>query len=650
MLIDDLKDIQSAHGFLPREKLLELSRSKALPLYQIEGVASFYPHFRPSPPPAVQIAVCTDMSCWLAGAERLEREIRAEVEGRLGHAVGSTRKGVRPGSPAALVNGGRSADGRRQGGIGPSAAGREARPATDGAATGAATERSGATDAEVAGAEPSIEVRRVSCLGLCDRAPACAFGDRPVGGVTIEAVRGYLDADLDGGAPAPGGDGRQDTPRSAARERSAHVRRAAPGADATPSGSASGPAPRVDPYVGGERYGAFRALLRSGDTDAVIGALKASGLRGLGGAGFPTGSKWEFTRKAEATPRYVVCNADESEPGTFKDRDILERFPHLVLEGMLIGARVVGASRATLFLRHEYHHAEDRVREAISELAAAGLVGENVDGSGFGCELELFVSAGGYICGEETALLEALEGKRAEPRNKPPFPGVVGLHGRPTLMNNVETFAMVPGILTRGAEWFRGFGENGGSGLKYFALSGDVNRPGVYEAWLGVPARRFIEEQGGGMHGGRALKAFAPGGASSGFLPASLADLPLDFKPLAEAGSMLGTGAVVAVAEGTCMLALALNVVRFFRNESCGKCVPCREGTEELVGILERIRDGRGQSRDLSVIDELSDTMAMTSICGLGQAAPLPITSVLRHWRPEVEAHLAGRCPEGTCR
>jgi NADH:ubiquinone oxidoreductase subunit F (NADH-binding) len=310
---------------------------------------------------------------------------------------------------------------------------------------------------------------------------------------------------------------------------------------------------------------------------------------------------------------------------------------------------VVGASRATLFLRHEYHRAEERVREAIAEIAELGLVGQNVLGSGFGCDLELFVSAGGYICGEETALLEALEGKRAEPRNKPPFPGVVGLHGRPTLMNNVETFAMVPGILTHGPEWFRGFGENGGSGLKMFALSGDVNRPGVYEAWLGVPARRFIEERGGGIRGGRALKAFAPGGASSGFLPASLADLPLDFKPLAEAGSMLGTGAVVAVGEGTCMLALALNVVRFFRNESCGKCVPCREGTEELVEILERIRAGRGRARDLDLIDELADTMAMTSICGLGQAAPLPITSVLRHWRGEVEAHLAGRCPEGTC-
>jgi NADH:ubiquinone oxidoreductase subunit F (NADH-binding) len=209
---------------------------------------------------------------------------------------------------------------------------------------------------------------------------------------------------------------------------------------------------------------------------------------------------------------------------------------------------------------------------------------------------------------------------------------------------------MVPVILSRGPEWFKSLGENGGSGLKYFALSGHVNRPGVYEAWLGVPARRFILEQGGGITGGRALKAFAPGGASSGFLPQSLADLPLDFKPLADAGSMLGTGAVVAVAEGTCMLALALNVVRFFRNESCGKCVPCREGTEELVRILERIRQGRGKRRDLELIDELSDTMAMTSICGLGQAAPLPVTSVIRHWRDEVDIHvLQGRCPDGVC-
>jgi NADH:ubiquinone oxidoreductase subunit F (NADH-binding)/NADH:ubiquinone oxidoreductase subunit E len=628
MLIDDLRDIQSAHGFLPREKLLELSRRKSLPLYQIDGVASFYPHFRSTPPPAVEIAVCADMSCWLAGAERLEADVRAEVERRVGHPAVSTRKGVSPGTPASLVNGGRrSAESGRPvtGGVGDVSA-------SDGIAPGGGVD--GASSAP--GSAPAVEVRRVSCLGLCDRAPACAFGDRPVGSVTLDAVRRHLDAALDGG-PAPVHAHDDDGGRSAGT--------------APPSGASAPPAEpsRIDPYAGGERYGALRALLQSGDADGVVAALKASGLRGLGGAGFPAGAKWELTRKAAATPKYVVCNADESEPGTFKDRDVLERFPHLVLEGMLIGARVVGASRATLFLRHEYHRAEERLREAIAGIAELGLVGQNVLGSGFGCDLELFVSAGGYICGEETALLEALEGKRAEPRNKPPFPGVVGLHGRPTLMNNVETFAMVPGILTHGPEWFRGFGENGGSGLKMFALSGDVNRPGVYEAWLGVPARRFIEERGGGMRGGRALKAFAPGGASSGFLPASLADLPLDFKPLAEAGSMLGTGAVVAVAEGTCMLALALNVVRFFRNESCGKCVPCREGTEELVGILERIRAGRGGARDLDLIDELSDTMAMTSICGLGQAAPLPITSVLRHWRGEVDAHLAGRCPEGAC-
>ncbi|MFN2432455.1 MAG: NADH-ubiquinone oxidoreductase-F iron-sulfur binding region domain-containing protein [Gemmatimonadota bacterium] len=601
VLIDQLKAIQSRHGFLPRERLVELSRRESVPLYQIESVASFYPHFRSSPPPAVEIAVCTDMSCHLAGAERLEAEVRRLLEDRgLASAPGER--------PRVGGNGGRPAD-----------------VAPNGGGAGAAA--------------PRVELHPVSCLGLCDRAPACALDGEPVGGVSAEMVADFLDARLSAAAAAPReGNGRRG--RSAAQPRPTDGREAHA---AEPS--------RVDPYADrAERYGALRALLHSGDVDAALAALKASGLRGLGGAGFPTASKWDLTRKAAGEPKYVVCNADESEPGTFKDREVLERFPHLVLEGMLVGAYVVGASRATLFLRHEYHRAEERLRAAIAELTGLGLAGEDVLGTGFSCEVELFVSAGGYICGEEPALLEALEGKRAEPRNKPPFPGVAGLHGRPTLMNNVETFAMLPAILLRGPEWFRGFGENGGSGLKFFALSGHVNRPGVYEAWLGVPAGRFIAERGEGLAGGRALKAFAPGGASSGFLPARLADLPLDFKPLADAGSMLGTGAVVAVAEGTCMLDLALNVVRFFRNESCGKCVPCREGTEELVRILERIRTGRGAARDLELIDELSDTMAMTSICGLGQAAPLPITSVIRHWRGEVDAHVTeGRCPDGVC-
>ena len=609
VLLDKLKSIQSEHGFLPRDRLLDLSRRESIPLYQIESVASFYPHFRSTPPPAVEIAVCADMSCYLAGAERLEAEIRREVESRLGTPTNGRRKQVNAAPPQAVVAPG------------------DAVP------------------------DPRIEFKTVSCLGLCDRAPACAFNDEPAGDVTIERVREFLDGVADE-QPAPVGRAVRGAPRESPEAWAEKDVGITPEEDAVVAPlKDAGVAPRIDPHAVGGRYGAFRSLLEAGDADGVIANLKESGLRGLGGAGFPAGTKWEFTRKAAGAPKYVVCNADESEPGTFKDRDVLERFPHLVLEGMLIGAYVVGAERAILFLRHEYHRAAERVAAAIQELAALGLAGENILGSGFSCEVELFVSAGGYICGEETALLEALEGKRAEPRNKPPFPGVVGLHGKPTLMNNVETFAMVPGILSRGPEWFKGFGENGGVGLKYFALSGHVNRPGVYEAWLGVPARRFIVEFGRGMRDGRALKAFAPGGASSGFLPASLADLPLDFKPLADAGSMLGTGAVVAVAEGTCMLDLALNVVRFFRNESCGKCVPCREGTEELVAILERIRAGNGEPRDLELIDELSDTMAMTSICGLGQAAPLPITSVVRHWRDEVDAHILRRtCPEGVCR
>jgi NADH:ubiquinone oxidoreductase subunit F (NADH-binding)/NADH:ubiquinone oxidoreductase subunit E len=630
VLIDDLKDIQSEAGFLPRERLAELSRRESVPLYQIEAVASFYPHFRSTPPPAAEIGLCTDMSCYLAGVGPLEAEIREELASLAASGTAAVE----------MVNG--------------NVHGLDGKPSPQ-------------VSGSVPGGAPRVEFRRMSCLGLCDRAPACALGDRLEGGVTIERIREFVARRLEAGQASSSGNGRPaPAPVAGAPGAATHVAAAAGDGRADESGEGGGPrgdgaegagaslaaedAPRIDPYPAGESYGVLRRLLETRDRDSVIPALKESGLRGLGGAGFPTGTKWDITRKAAGTPKYVVCNADESEPGTFKDRDVLERFPHLVLEGMLIGAWVVGASRATLYLRHEYHDARERVEKAIADLARHGLAGENILGSGFSCEVELFVSPGGYICGEETALLEALEGKRAEPRNKPPFPGVVGLHGKPTLMNNVETFAMIPAILTRGARWFKDLGENGGSGLKYFALSGHVNRPGVYEAWLGVPTRRFIEEQGRGMAGGRSLKAFAPGGASSGFLPASLADLPLDFKPLADAGSMLGTGAVVAVAEGTCMLALALNVIRFFRNESCGKCVPCREGTEELVRILERIRTGRGVTRDLELIDELSDTMAMTSICGLGQAAPLPITSVVRHWRDEVDAHILRKtCPEGVC-
>jgi NADH:ubiquinone oxidoreductase subunit F (NADH-binding)/NADH:ubiquinone oxidoreductase subunit E len=407
---------------------------------------------------------------------------------------------------------------------------------------------------------------------------------------------------------------------------------------------------QIYPYRGTQPFTALRqAIARRHFTD-IIATLKASGLRGMGGAGFPTGAKWEIVHDAPDHPKYVVCNADESEPGTFKDRMLLQTVPELVLEGMLLGALTVGARHGYLYIRHEYAREREVLAQALQQMQRDGLVGERILGSALGVTLEIFDSPGGYICGEETALLEALEGRRAEPRNKPPFPGTHGLFGKPTLINNVETFALIPAILLHGAEWFKSQGQNNAVGLKFLALSGHVQKPGVYEVPLGLPASKLIFDYGGGLPSGRTLKAFSPGGASSGFLPASLAETPLEFQALAQVGSMLGSGAVVAVGDDVCMLDLALNVVKFFRNESCGKCVPCRTGSEKLLQILGRISHAGGATRDLDTIHELAETMQLTSICGLGQAAPLPITSVVRHFRDEIERHVYQReCPTGVC-
>jgi len=403
----------------------------------------------------------------------------------------------------------------------------------------------------------------------------------------------------------------------------------------------------LDPYAGPSDY-ALLQKLESGDLtpEAVIAALKDAGLRGMGGAGFPTGVKWDLVRQETATPKYVICNADESEPGTFKDRDLLVHAPHLVWEGMLVACAVVGASEGILYLRHEYGDARASLERELTRAREAGIFPAGPGGPA-APTLRLFESPGGYICGEETALLEALEDRRAEPRNKPPFPTTDGFRGQPTVINNVETFALATAILSRGAEWYQSIGVNGGVGPKLLALSGDVRRPGVYEVPLGLPIGDFLHDYGGGAT--RPLKAIAPGGASSGFLPASLAETPLEFRALQELGSMLGSGAVVAIGEGRCMLDLALNVCRFFRNESCGKCVPCRLGTEKLVHLLEGWRRGRSRREDIALIEELAAGMADASICGLGQIAPAPFTSALKHFPEEILAHAEGVCPEGVC-
>ncbi len=469
-----------------------------------------------------------------------------------------------------------------------------------------------------------VQVRDVSCLGRCDHAPAISINDHIFTDVTAARAEQIARNAI------RGEDVREPHPEQARI------------------------ACKADPYGDGEKYGVVRKLIPSKAWDDVLAQLKAAELKGMGGAGFPTSMKWELVRKQLDPVRYVVCNADESEPGTIKDRFIMTNLPHLLIEGMMIAGLVTGAKRGILYIRHEYHLQEEILGEEIRRCYRSGLLGKKILGSDLDYDLEVFVSPGGYICGEESALIEAIEGHRAEPRNKPPFPGQIGLWQKPTVINNVETFINVPQILARGADWFVAQGAGGSRGLKFVAVSGHVARPGVFEVSMGVPMRDVIFNHAGGVRGGRQLKAFAPSGPSSGYLPASLLDVQLDFKALAEAGSMLGSGAIVVCDDTTCMLDMALNAVRFYRNESCGKCVPCRVGSQKMADMLARWTQGgvpEPQYRaDLALLDELSQAMSLTSICGLGQIVPAPIQSVLKHFRAEVDAHvLKSQCPSGIC-
>ena len=468
--------------------------------------------------------------------------------------------------------------------------------------------------------EKDVAIRDVSCLGQCDRAPAISLNDRIYASVSDAQAESLIRQAISG-EPLP-------PPRPQTR----------PGELVS------------DPYSGGERYGVLRRLVGTRDWEGVLAELKASDLRGLGGAGFPTGAKWELVRNTASDVKYVVCNADESEPGTFKDRFIMEFLPHLVIEGMILAGLVTGARQGIIYIRHEYTVQEETLAEEIERCKHAGLLGDKILGSDLSFELGIFVSPGGYICGEESALLEAIEGKRAEPRNKPPFPGTYGLWGKPTVINNVETFANVPQILSRGVAWYKAAGTGGAAGLKFIGVSGHVRNPGVFEVPMGAPASELIFKHAGGMRQGRQLKGFAPSGPSSGYLPASMADVRMDFKSLAAVGSMLGSGAMVVCDDTTCMLDMALNSTKFFRNESCGKCVPCRVGSQKMVDILTGWTQGRGSLEDLKLVDELSDALRLASICGLGQVVPAPIGSVLQHFREEVEAHIVRKqCPAGVC-
>ena len=401
----------------------------------------------------------------------------------------------------------------------------------------------------------------------------------------------------------------------------------------------------IDVYLAHEGYEALKKALEIGP-DAVINELKNSGLRGRGGAGFNTGMKWSFVPKNIPKPKYIVCNADESEPGTCKDRPLMEYDPHQMLEGIIIGGFAIGAHQGYIYVRGEYRYLLDIVDRAVEEAYARGYLGKNILGSGYDFELSTHTGAGAYECGEETALLNSLEGQRGYPRVKPPFPAVVGLYGSPTIINNVETLSNVPAILLMGAEAYAKLGSPKNGGTRLFCLSGHINRPGVYELPMGFPRRRMIDEVGGGIPGGKKLKCVIPGGSSCPVLTADEVDVPMDFDSLAKIGSMLGSGGVVIMDEDTCMVKALLRIERFYAHESCGWCIPCREGTAWLKTLLERFHDGEAIAEDPDTALDVSFNILGKTLCPLGDAAALPAISILNKFRGEFEEHLRlGACP-----
>ena len=397
----------------------------------------------------------------------------------------------------------------------------------------------------------------------------------------------------------------------------------------------------LDFYLAHGGYEALKKALTL-PPDSIIELVKASGLRGRGGAGFPTGMKWQFVDKKIA-PRYIACNADESEPGTFKDHLLMERNPHLLIEGCAISCYAIGAKVAYIYIRGEFLHVQRVLEQAIAEGYARGFLGANILGSGFDCDVYIHRGAGAYEAGEETALLESLEGKRAQPRNKPPFPAVVGLYGKPTAVNNVETLCNIPLIISRGAEWYAALGPEKNGGPKLYCVSGHVNRPGVYEASMKVTLRELVEGYAGGVRAGRTLKAVIPGGSSVPILMPDQLDVQASFDGIQKAGSLLGSAAIVVLDDTTCMVWLAENLLHFYRHESCGKCTPCREGTDWLYKILRKIERGEGESRDLDLLSSISANIGGKTLCAFGDAAVTPVVTTLMHFRHEYEAHIRER-------
>ena len=491
-----------------------------------------------------------------------------------------------------------------------------------------------------------LRLQRTGCLGACHREPLVEVVDG-----TRSTLYGPIDAErapvlldhLSGGGPVP-----EEWVVSRAADRSDYPFLGRQEKVTTQLCGVIDPH-SLDAYLAHGGYQALRQALTS-SPEQVVEAIKASRLRGRGGAGFPTGLKWELTRAQADRPTYLICNADEGDPGAFMDRTLIEGDPHRVLEGMLIAAWATGASGAYLYVRAEYPLAVAALEEAIEQAREHGAVGDDVFGSGMSFDFVIKEGAGAFVCGEETALMRSIEGYRGMPTMRPPYPSETGLWGHSTNINNVETFASVPSILLEGPDWFAGMGTEHSGGTKAFALAGAVERSGLVEVAIGMPLREMVHEIGGGCREGREFKAVQLGGPSGGCIPAALLDTRIDYEDLRETGAIMGSGGMIVADESTCMVDLAHYFLAFTQDESCGKCIPCRVGTRKMLGILAAATEGRAVAADLEQLERLSETVGATSLCGLGQTAPNPVRTTIRYFPEEYASHMEeGRCPAGVC-
>ncbi len=408
---------------------------------------------------------------------------------------------------------------------------------------------------------------------------------------------------------------------------------------------------KIDEYIAFDGYQALQKVLTQMNPDEIIEVISKSGLRGRGGAGFSTGTKWSFTKQAESDQKYVVCNADEGDPGAFMDRSILEGDPHAILEAMTIAGFAIGANQGYIYVRAEYPIAVQRLKIAIDQAREYGLLGENILGTGFKFDIDIRLGAGAFVCGEETALLESIEGKRGQPRVKPPYPATCGLFGKPTLINNVETLANITKIILNGADWYASIGTEKSKGTKVFALGGNVNNVGLVEVPMGTTLREIVYDIGGGIPNGRGFKAAQTGGPSGGCIPAEHLDTPIDYESLAQIGSMMGSGGLIVMDDTKCMVNLAKFYLEFTVAESCGKCTPCRIGTKRMLEILEKLCNGEGTEYDIYRLEKLAINIKKASVCGLGQSAPNPVLSTLRYFREEFKEHaIDKKCRTNECK